>query len=131
MANKADELVIYEYANRWVAHHEPAAGTTCVATVAAVPRAQHNCVSLSYSIQNLTAAAVNGTLSIRDGSIGGTVLARWLITQATATASQGTFANIELPGIMSNALVVEFGTPAGSVTQTVAMCGWTENERSG
>lgn len=131
MANKADELILYEYANRWNAHAEPAAGTTCVGTLAAVPKAVHNCVSLSYSILNLTAATVNSTLSIRDASIGGNVLARWLFATAAAGANQGTLANIELPGLMGSALVAEFGTPTASVTQTVAMCGWTENERSG
>lgn len=131
MSKKENELLIYSLANRWVAHHEPAAGTTCVGTVAAIAKAQHNTTSLSYSILNTTAAAVTCTLSIRDASIAGTVLSQWKFTVATATAQQGTFANLDLPGIMSNALVAEFGTPASSVTQSLSMCGWTELERSG
>lgn len=130
MAKKSDELIIYEYSNRFVAHHEPAAGTTCVGTVAAIPKALHNAVSLSWSVLNQTAAAVTSTLSIRDGSIAGTVLTQWKIVTAAAGANQACFSNLELSGIMGNALVFEFGTPASSVTQTGALCGWTELERS-
>lgn len=131
MSKKSEELEIYELANRWNAHHEPAIGTTCTASVGVVPKARHNVVSLSYSLVNLTAAAITQPLSIRDASIAGTVLCKFNVLQAANTGSQQCFANLELPGIMSNDVFVEFGTPGASITQTVAMCGWTENERSG
>lgn len=131
MSKKEDELIIYSLANRWVQASNPAAGATCTGQIAALTKAQHNVTSMSYSLVNMTAAAVTVALSIRDASIGGNVLARWNFVQAAASGSQGTFANLDMPGIMSNAVVFEFGTPQSSVTQTGSMIGWTEAERSG
>lgn len=130
MAKKTDELIIHQLADRWTVTHNPAAGTTVIASQAGVAKALHQLTTLNCSIANMTAAAVTVTLSVRDSSIAGTVLAQFGYVVGTNSATQSSY-YLDLPGLIGNAIVAEMGTPAASVTQKITICGWTEFGRSG
>ena len=126
MNPKANQSLIQSLTNRWEAIHNPSANTTCVASVAAVANARHRATNILASCRNQTAADVTTTLTIRDSSYAGTVLAQldWLTYAADAVIIA---APVNISGLLGNAVFVEFGTPAASVTQKVALSGWTEN----
>jgi hypothetical protein len=128
MASKDSSLTIDYYSNRFAARSAPSAGTSCVATQAAPasPISRINVENVLYSIRNSTAAGVTYTLSVRDASSGGTVLADFDFVVATATQQQGSL-YVQVPGLRGNAVVAEFGTPASSVTQKVIMTGFLES----
>ena len=132
MSQREDELLIASLSNRWSTRSAPAAGTTATASVAIEsPKARQNVTSLSYSIKNLTAAAVTVTAQISDSSISGTVLADWDFIVATGAVVQGTFANLDIPGLRGNPLVFSMAPPASSVSQKISAAGWTDQMVNG
>src|SRR5690242_8877772 len=101
MAKREEELIISSLADRWSATHNPAIGVTAVANVNSQfttnglgNKYRHNLTSLSYSLKGANAAVAPMTLSVRDGSIGGTVRAQWDFILGIAGSVQGTFANL-------------------------------------
>jgi len=132
MSKRDDELMIASLTNRWSTRSAPAAGTTAVTNVAIEgPKARQSVTSLSYSIKNTTAAAVTVTAQVSDASIGGSVLVDWDFIVATGAAVEGTFANLDLPGLRGSPLVFSMTAPASSVVQKIAAAGWTDQMVNG
>lgn len=138
MSKRGEELLIASLSDRWSATHSPSIGVTAVANVNSQYTAnglgnkyRHNLTSLSYSLKGVNAAAAAMTLSVRDGSIGGTVRAQWDFIVAIAGSAQGTFANLDIPGITNTDLYAEWGTPSSSVTAKVTIAGWTDRMVNG
>ena len=126
MAKKADELIIDSLSNNWQVNHAPSAGTTCTASVQPTMAGSHerlHLTQLGWSIRNVSAAAYTATLSVRDATIGGAVLGTWDIVIASNTGLQDSWA-VNMIGLKGNALNIDFGTPAASVTQKVSAAGW-------
>lgn len=123
MANRSEGLITDSLIHLWNANSAPAAGTTCVANSPALDTTKPILTQLGWSIRNATAAAFTATLSVRDVSIAGTVLATWDIVTATNGGNVDTFA-VNLAGSKGKSIFVEFGTPAASVTQKVSIAGW-------
>lgn len=123
MANRSEGLITDSLIHLWNANHAPAAGTTCVANSGVVDTCKPIITQLGWSIRNATAAAFTATLSVRDVSIAGTVLATWDIVTAVGGGNVDTF-RLNIVGSKGKALFVEFGTPAASVTQKVSIAGW-------
>lgn len=133
MSKREDELLIASLTNRWSTRSAPAAGTTAVCNVAIEgPKAKQSITSFSYSVNNAKgAAAVTVTGQISDASIGGTVLADWDFVVAAAAAVQGTFANLDIPGLRGSPLVFSMTPPNASATMKVAAAGWTDQMVNG
>jgi len=141
MANKSEGLFADYMRERWTATNNPAAGTTCVAAASGVAggtglpanflgaKERFIIESLIYSARNVTAAAVTLTASVRASSITGTVLASWDVIVGAGASVQDCFAQLNFPAPRGQDLVVEFGTPAASVTQKVAAAGWIERSQ--
>ena len=110
---------------RWTETNNPAAGTTCVISVAAAGGSRHVIEQLLVSQRNQTAAAYTATLTVRDSSIGGTVLAQQDFLTGAAAMTQGN-PQIEVRGLHGNAVVAHFAPPAASVTQKITAAGHTE-----
>lgn len=130
MSKKSEQLEQEQLSNRWNVTNAPAIGVTCTASSGA-PQTQGRMVMdvLLWSVNNgKGAAAATFTGSVRDASIGGTVLASWEVV----VAAGGSLGDAYYPwttGINGNALVFEFGTPNASVTQRATIAGWQENNR--
>ena len=134
MSKKSAELIAEQLANRWSARHAPSAGTTCVVSQAVIggqPNGRHVLDAIMGSVYNKTAAPVTVTVSIRDASIAGTVLADWDFIADSVAAAAGAacvafaFAP-QIQGIRASAMFAEFGTPNASVVQKLSIAGWTE-----
>ena len=126
MAAREAALIIDSLGNNWNANSAPTAGTTCTASVAPAAKGRVNLSVLGWSVRNATAAGVTVTLSVRDASIAGTVLASWDMLVATASALTDTFYP-QIRGLRGNAISVDFGAPAASVTQKVNIAGWFDS----
>ena len=125
MSNRSAGLVVDFYATRFNATHAPAAGTTCTASVSAVnPSAKVNLATIGFSVRNHLAASTTFTLSVRDASIAGTVLASWDWFLAAGTSATDTWNDCKIQGLRGNAIVAEFGAPNASVVQKVTIAGW-------
>lgn len=124
MSKNADGFITDSLNHIANANHAPAAGTTCVASVSTNSGHEKlHLTSLGWSIRNVTAAAFTATLSVRDGSIAGTVLATWDILCAANAGQLDNFAT-HIMASKGNPIVAEFGTPAASVTQKVSIGVW-------
>jgi hypothetical protein len=123
MANRSEGLITDSLIHLWNATSAPAAGTTCVANSGAVGTTKPIITHLGWSIRNATAASYTATLSVRDVSAAGTVLASWDVVCAANVGQLDNF-GLNIIGSKSGALFVDFGTPAASVTQKVSIAGW-------
>ena len=112
---------------RWTETNNPSAGTTCVISVAAAGRSRHVIDQLLVSQRNQTAASKTATVTVRDASPAGTVLAQFELLTATNTAGQVN-PQLEVRGLKNNALVAIVDPPAASVTQKITAAGHTEAE---
>jgi hypothetical protein len=131
MSKKADQVQMDQLINRWIATNAPAIGVTCTASSGA-PETNGGRIymdSILWSANNgKGAAAATFTASIRDASIGGTVLESWEVVVAAGANLVDDYYTI-VPGIVGNAIVFEFGTPNASVTQRATIGGWQEDFR--
>lgn len=126
MNRKTDEALIASLLQRWSQTSNPAAATTAVATVAAVPKMRHTLDVLTACLRNQTAAAYTATLTIRDASIAGTILAQQEFVTAVNAVDR---VNLQLgqPGLVGSAVVAAFNPPAASVTQKISIIGYSES----
>lgn len=125
MAKKADELIIDSLSNNWQQNHAPSAGSTCTASVQPSMAGSHerlHLTQLGWSVYN-KGATYTVSLNVRDASINGSVLATWNMVIAAGASLQDSWA-VNLIGLKGNAINVDFGLPASSVTQTVSIAGW-------
>jgi hypothetical protein len=131
MSKKADQVQQDQLINRWLATHAPSIGVTCTAS-SGPPESGGGRLyldSILWSVNNgKGAAAATFTASIRDASIGGTVLESWEVVVAAGAGLIDDYYTV-VPGIVGNALVFEFGTPQTSVTQRATIGGWQEDFR--
>lgn len=126
MAIRDAGLIIDSLGHNFNKVGNPNAGTTCTVSVAPSCSTTRMMLSnLGWSIRNAGAAAYTATLNVRDASIGGTVLATWDIVIGAAAGLQDTWL-VNVKGLRGNAINVDFGTPASSVTQRVSLAGWEE-----
>lgn len=123
MAARSEGLITDSLIHLWNATSAPAAGTTCVANSGAVGQTKPVLTQIGWSIRNVTAAAFTATLSVRDVSAAGTVLASWDVICAVNSAQIDTF-GVNILGSKGGAIYVDWGTPAASVTQKVSIAGW-------
>jgi hypothetical protein len=96
MSKRGEELLIASLSDRWSATHNPSIGVTCrgkrefpIHVERFGNKYRHNLTSLSYSLKGEAAGGCDD-LSVRDGSIGGTVRAQWDFIVAIAGSAQGT-----------------------------------------
>lgn len=81
--------------------------------------------NIGWSIRNAGAAAYTATMNVRDSSINGAVRESWdMIVTAGASLQDSYVTNIK--GLRGQALNVDFGPPAASVTVKVSAVGWEE-----
>src|SRR5256885_7487766 len=129
MSKKADQLLQDQLANRWSTTSNPAAASSAIATSrAAGVLGRMNVDTLTYSIANQTAAAINNTLSIRSSAQSGTVLAQLRIQVPTGQGVQFNGA-INIPGKIGQAVAVDISGAASSVLHNVTICGWEDGQR--
>lgn len=126
--NRANEALIASILDRWTTTHNPSANTTALATVAAVNNARHTLDTLIVSQTNMTAAAFTATLTVRDASIAGTILAQVDFVTAVNASDRFSEAKIGLQGLKNSALAIHFAPPAASVTQKITIAGYTQQE---
>lgn len=143
MANSSDGLFKDYMRERWTTTNSPAAGTTCVAAASGTAggtglptntigsQERYIIESLLLSARNVGAAAVTLTANVRASSITGTILAGVDVIVAVNGSYQDCFAQLNFPAPRGQDLVVEFGTPAASVTQRVSAAGWIERSQTG
>src|SRR5690348_14485945 len=130
MSKRADELVFESLHNRWSTTSNPNAGSSCVCSSKAAlsPVSRQNMDAITYSIVNQTAAAILNTLSIRNGTATGTVLAQLRIQVPTAQSVQFNGA-INLPGKIGSNFEIDISGANASVLQNVSAQGWEESVR--
>ena len=126
MNAKAYEAIIHSIFRRDGNTHNPTAGTTAVVSIAAAAKVRYTVDSILVSQRNLTAAAYTATLTLRDASIAGTVLAQWDFITAVNTVDRYS-ERIGLPGLINSAIFAVWNPPAASVTQNVAMVTYRES----
>ncbi|HZD12000.1 MAG TPA: hypothetical protein VE177_00575 [Candidatus Binatus sp.] len=129
MAGKYNEVIVDSLANRWRATNATV-GATCVAASPTLGdlRELHNLTSVNVSIANMSAAASTVTLSVRDASIAGTVLASLdIVTPAAAGSTNSLY--FDLPGNRGTPISVDLGLLGGSVAGKLNICGWKEIDR--
>ena len=126
MNAKAQEALIHSILRRETVTHNPAAGTTAVVNIAAVPKVKYTMDTIMVSQRNQTAAAYTATLTLRDASIAGTVLAQWEFVTAVNAVDRYSEA-IALPGLINSAIFLVWDPPAASVTQKVAITSYRES----
>lgn len=125
MSKRADQLLQGSLEGTWTQTSNPSAGTSCVATQAALATGRHTISTLVASLRNNTAAAVTGVLTARHNTSAGTVIGQ--VELAAAVGAVSTFnAPLNWTGKYGAAVVLEFGTPASSVTQKATIAGWTD-----
>ena len=124
--NKANEGLIATILQRWSATSNPAAATTAVASVAAVPKVRHTLGIITASQRNYAAAAHTSTLKVTDASIGGTTLAAIDFLTGTAAVERVAF-ELALPGLMNSGIFASFDSVLASVTQKITMTGYSES----
>lgn len=125
--NKANEALISSILRRETATHNPAAGTTAVVSVAGVPKVRYTLDTLTVSQRNQTAAAYTATLTVRDASIAGTILAQWEFVTAINAVDRFS-ERLALPGLVNSGIFSVWDPPAASVTQKVAIAAYRESE---
>lgn len=125
MNRHSDEALIASLVDRWSETHNPAAATTCVAEHAALGNTKHIVDVLVVSQRNQTAAIYTATLTVRDASIAGTIRAQIEFTTAVGLTDRFSEA-VKIPGLRGSAVSVSFAPPAASVTQKIAIAGYSE-----
>lgn len=125
MNRNADEALIASILGRWGRTSNPAAATTAIATVEAVAGTRHTLDVLTASQRNQAAAAYTATLTVRDASAGGTILAQTEFVTAVNAVDRADLV-LKQPGLVGNAIVALWDPPAASVTQKVHMSGWSD-----
>ena len=131
MSKKADQVQMDQLINRWMATNAPTIGVTCTASSPSPKTGGGRliCDGVLWSANNgKGAAAATFTASIRDASIGGTVLESWEVVVGAGAGLQDAF-YLQVPGLVGNPLVFEFGTPNASTTQRGTIAGWQEDFR--
>ena len=126
MSPKFQEAIIHPAFKRDGQTHNPAAGTTAVVSVAAVNNVRHYADRFSVSQRNQAAAAYTATLTLRDSSIAGTILAQWEFVTAVNTVDRFS-ERLAMPGLLSNAMFLVWDPPAASVTQKIALATYRES----
>ncbi len=131
MSKKSEQVEMDSLINRWISTNAPSIGVTCTASSGLPETAGGRMYmdSILWSANNgKGAAAATFTASIRDASIGGTVLESWEIVVAAGAGVVDDYYTT-VPGIVGNAIVFEFGTPNVSTTQRATIGGWQEDFR--
>ena len=131
MSRRSDHLLAAMFGEDLNITHNPTAGTTCVATLT-VPNGTKSRITLTsilVSETNVTATDHTAIVSVRAASIAGTVLA-----QHQMIVRFGDYDGLVWPCYISapvgQDIVIEFGTPAASITQKVAACGYVDRQRN-
>lgn len=124
MNPRANAALIASLVDRWSETHNPSANTTCVASHAGVAQSRHILDTLIASQRNQAAAAFTATLTIRDSSIAGTILAQLEFVTAVNAADRFS-ERVGIPALKGNAIVAAFDPPAASVTQKITIAGYT------
>ena len=125
MSAKSTESLVASILQRWSETHNPAAGTTAIASHAAAANYRHTLDILVASQFNQAAAAFTATLTIRDASIAGAILAQ--LNFVTAAAGIDRFnQRVAIPGLVANAINAAWEPPGTSITQKVAISGYSE-----
>lgn len=131
MSKKSEQVEMDSLINRWIATNAPAIGITCTASSGAPETGGGRLYldSILWSVNNgKNAAAATFTASIRDASIGGTVLESWDVIVAGGASVVDDYYTV-VPGLVGNAIVFEFGTPQASTSQKATIGGWQEDFR--
>lgn len=127
MSKRSEGLITESLDNRWSFISNPALGATVNGSVSA-PINSKACLvldQLSYSIRNQSGAAHTCTISVRDGSVGATVLASWDEFPAAASSSVRQFYGLGIKATPGAALHFTMDSIIASVRATVNATGWT------
>lgn len=128
MANNRVRTVGHIYPpSQWSAAHSPAANTQATISRAAAAAKRHYCTGFTASLKNLAAAAVTGTVHIRDGASGaGTILASFELGAAAGAVDKFGLSGLGLEGSLNTAMTAEFSAASGASTvQVVSLMGYT------
>ena len=126
MNPKTQEALIHSIFSRTGVTSNPAAGTTAVASVAAVPKTRYTIDTVIASQRNKTAANYTATLSLRDSSIAGTLLAQWEFSTAADGAERLAEGKLGVPGLVNSGVFAVWDPPAASVVQKVTIVAYRE-----
>ena len=132
MSKRSDLLVACMLGNRWNATHAPSAGTTVVANSPAlrdaVSRTHLELLWLSITNQMGAGALITTTtVSVRQASPAGTVIASFDLLTAPSTVSNVSIANMGLMAKRGNQIAVTMSSVIASVNQKVNIAGWIED----
>lgn len=127
MNPKSQEALISALLRRWSETHNPSANTTCVVSKAALGLSTHVLDTLTASQRNQGAAAFTSTLTVRDASPAGTILAQMEFVTGTNAAERENL-KLGIRGLKGNAIVAVFDPPGASVTQKITAAGYSEGE---
>lgn len=134
MANRADLLNACFFGNRWVATHQPAAGTTVIAQspLGSVigPQSRPHLETLWYSIKNMVGAgAIIHTVqvTVRNVSVAGTIICATDHLVAPSTSANVQLVGMGVPGKRGGSFFISMNTVVASVTQSISAAGWIED----
>lgn len=129
MSKRSEGLQAEQLDNRWSFISNPAIGVTVNGSVSA-PTNSKACLvleQLSYSLRNQSGATHTCTMSVREGSVAGTVIASWDEFPAAATTTVRQFINLGMKVPNGIALHFTMDSIIASVRATVNASGWTNN----
>ena len=124
--NKSNEALIATILQRWSKTHNPAIGATVVASIAAVAKTRHTLDVLCVTQKNQATGAHTATLTVRDASVAGDVLASFDFLTAAAASDKLSF-DLKLPGLINSGIFVTMVTVLASVKTSVTMTGYSES----
>ncbi len=129
MSKRSEHLLASLLGADYNATSNPAAAATCVVTLTCPnPKSRVTLTNLLLNETNVTAADHTAVVSIRDASIAGTVLGQHQMIVRFG-GYDGLAAPMFLSGNLGNNVVIEFGTPAASVTQKITACYFVDDQR--
>lgn len=132
MSKRADSFLADFLGTRWTATHAPAGGTTLAAATPATASLKYRNVidALSFGITNKTAAAATVVATMRDLSVGGTVLMTWNFLIAAAGRNSVDLGGMGVPCQRGKQIFVTQDTVHASIIATANMSGWTDTDSS-
>lgn len=125
-----DKGLIIDSLGHNVSFYTTGAGVTASASIApASALSRVMLTNVGWSIRNAGAAAYTATLNVRDSSINGSVRESWDMIVGVGASLQDSF-QVNVKGLRGQALNVDFGPPAASVTAKVTAVGWEEKSNN-
>ena len=128
MSRKADSLLADMLDNRW-SYSDTKTNATLTAAIVAAPGGSKDCRHMDFfylSVLNKNTLNTTMTVSVRDISIAGTVLAVFPFLVGASQVAQVSISDIHLMATPGAGIFVTTDTVAPSVTATCNASGWTD-----